>query len=145
MISSSEAEVDQNGKMVPTKYFNLSRDPDAVFIPEYLQQIQNLQVQVSFETNEAVRIKIVDADNDKRYQVPVPVDTPPGVATDMDKDSERMARLYDIETNESPFWIKVVRRATGQVVFDTSAGPILFYNQFLQLAIFLLNNVTDPL
>ena len=133
MISSSEAEVDQNGKMVPTKYFNLSRDPDANFIPEYLQQIQNLQVQVSFETNEAVRIKIVDADNDKRYEVPVPVDTPLGVATDMDKDGERMARLYDIETNESPFWIKVVRRETDQVVFDTSAGPILFYNQFLQL------------
>ena len=57
----------------------------------------------------------------------------------LDKDGNP-SQLYDIQYNASPFWIKVFRREDSQVVFDTSAGPILYYNQFLQLTTFRPTN-----
>jgi len=41
---------------------------------------------------------------------------------------------YIIDVVESPFAIKVTRRDDLQTVFDTSIGPIIFYDQFLQIS-----------
>ena len=38
-----------------------------------MDQIQNLKVEVSFQTNEAIRVKILDAD-EERFEVPVPIE-----------------------------------------------------------------------
>jgi maltase-glucoamylase len=38
-----------------------------------------------------------------------------------------------IETEDSPFSIKIRRRSDNEIIFDTSIGPLIFYNQFIQV------------
>ena len=115
-----DTELEHHGQMVQAKIFNLQRDTGAIFIPEYIEQIEKLQVQVTFKCNDAVQIKIIDAEKE-RYEVPVPIGSGDEKASWLDKDGNP-AQQYRIETNASPFWIKVIRREDDQVVFDTSAG-----------------------
>lgn len=47
-----------------------------------------------------------------------------------------MSPLFKIEFSNDPvFSFKVIREATGTVVFDTSLGGLTFSNQFIQLGI----------
>ncbi|XP_023568521.1 maltase-glucoamylase, intestinal [Octodon degus] len=42
---------------------------------------------------------------------------------------------YQVEVSKQPFSIKVSRRSNSRVLFDSSIGPLLFADQFLQLSI----------
>uniref|UniRef100_A0A8C3J0N4 Maltase-glucoamylase n=1 Tax=Calidris pygmaea TaxID=425635 RepID=A0A8C3J0N4_9CHAR len=44
-------------------------------------------------------------------------------------------RKYQVEVQEEPFGIKVIRASNGKVLLDTTIGPLLFSEQFLQLSI----------
>ena len=72
-------------------------------------------------TNDVVRIRLVDA-NHERYEVPVPI---------LDQSND------DVVNKDKPV-IGVdgdghiyVARSTGEKVFDTKAGPIIFEDKFL--------------
>ncbi|XP_066063920.1 maltase-glucoamylase-like [Chamaea fasciata] len=41
---------------------------------------------------------------------------------------------YRLEFRENPFGIRVIRARTGAVVFDTTIGPLIFSDQFLQIS-----------
>ena len=40
---------------------------------------------------------------------------------------------YTIDIVPSPFSIQITRREDSQIIFDTSIGPLIFYDQFLQI------------
>ncbi|XP_014441942.1 LOW QUALITY PROTEIN: maltase-glucoamylase, intestinal [Tupaia chinensis] len=42
---------------------------------------------------------------------------------------------YEVEVSNQPFSIKVIRGSNKRVLFDSSIGPLLFSDQFLQLSI----------
>lgn len=42
---------------------------------------------------------------------------------------------YSVNVQQNPFGIRVTRVSTGKVLFDTTVGPLLFAQQFLQLSI----------
>ncbi|XP_051499825.1 maltase-glucoamylase-like isoform X2 [Apus apus] len=42
---------------------------------------------------------------------------------------------YQVSIQENPFSIQVTRASTGKVLFDTSIGPLIYSNQFLQVSI----------
>ncbi|XP_074023543.1 maltase-glucoamylase-like [Numenius arquata] len=44
-------------------------------------------------------------------------------------------RKYQVEVQEEPFGIKVTRASNGKVLLDTTIGPLIFSEQFLQLSI----------
>ncbi|OWK06646.1 hypothetical protein Celaphus_00012326, partial [Cervus elaphus hippelaphus] len=43
--------------------------------------------------------------------------------------------MYKVEVSKQPFGIKVIRTSNNHVLFDSSVGPLLFADQFLQLSI----------
>ena len=110
-------------------------DEAAVTIPDLIvyndDVIQKLKLDVFFLDDATVRFKIYDAEK-ARYEVPIEISAPVVPSTDLDKDGNP-ARMYLIETEHTPFRLRIRRRSDNVVIFET-AGPIIFYNQFLQLS-----------
>ncbi|XP_022254723.1 lysosomal alpha-glucosidase-like, partial [Limulus polyphemus] len=91
----------------------------------YPQDVSLLAVDIVYISKETLRVKIYDAKED-RYEVPVlnipKVKTAPQV-TD-----------YEIQIQNDPVSFKIVRNTTGTVLIDTSIGPLVFSNQYLQIS-----------
>ncbi|XP_065063012.1 lysosomal alpha-glucosidase-like [Rhopilema esculentum] len=96
----------------------------------YGNNYKQIVADVSFETQTRLRVTIRGAD-DKRYRVPVPIQKVTQKSASQD---------YDITYQNSPFSFQVKRKSTGKIIFDTSAGPMIFSNQFLQIASALQND-----
>ncbi|KAH0513128.1 Sucrase-isomaltase, intestinal [Microtus ochrogaster] len=65
--------------------------------------------------------------NNKRYEVPHQfVQDVPGISADN--------ALYNVQIIENPFSIKVIRKSNNRVLFDTSIGPLVYSNQYLQIS-----------
>ncbi|XP_064234957.1 sucrase-isomaltase, intestinal isoform X2 [Aotus nancymaae] len=78
------------------------------------------------QTSNRFRFKITDPNN-KRYEVPhqyVTEFTGPAVSD----------TLYDVSVTENPFSIKVIRKSNGRTLFDTSIGPLVYSDQYLQIS-----------
>lgn len=45
--------------------------------------------------------------------------------------------LYDIQLSRYPFYFRIYRKDTGTLLFDTSAGVLSFYDQFVELSSYL--------
>ncbi|ELW64814.1 Sucrase-isomaltase, intestinal [Tupaia chinensis] len=83
------------------------------------------------QTPNRFRFKITNPSN-RRYEVPhqfVQEFTGPA-STDT---------LYNVQVTERPFGIKVIRRSNNRVLFDTSVGPLVYSNQYLQISAKLSN------
>ncbi|XP_061493207.1 sucrase-isomaltase, intestinal [Rhineura floridana] len=89
--------------------------------------IGKLVLTAEYQTANRFHFKITDPAN-KRYEVPhenvKPFDGPK--ANNMN---------YRIEITENPFSIQVIRSSTNNVLFNTSIGPLVYADQFLQLSI----------
>ncbi|XP_043926668.1 maltase-glucoamylase, intestinal-like [Protopterus annectens] len=96
------------------------------FDPEY-PRITPLAVDVTFLANHMVRFKIYDKNN-KRYEVPVPLDIPETLAAD-----ER-ERLYDVSIRDQPFGIVIRRKSTGTVIFDSQLPGFTFTDKFIEIS-----------
>ncbi|XP_070541629.1 maltase-glucoamylase-like [Ptychodera flava] len=86
--------------------------------------ISRVTLDVEFQTQSRIRFKFYDSDN-ARFEVPFPMPTTDTMATDT---------LYDITFNNDPFWMKVIRKSSGVVLWDTSVGGFNFADQFLQIS-----------
>ncbi|KAL0592712.1 Sucrase-isomaltase, intestinal [Plecturocebus cupreus] len=78
------------------------------------------------QTPNRFRFKITDPNN-IRYEVPhqyVKEFTGPAVSD----------TLYDVSVTENPFSIKVIRKSNGRTLFDTSIGPLVYSDQYLQIS-----------
>jgi alpha-glucosidase len=77
--------------------------------------------------DQRLHVKIQDPANEV-YQVPDSVfERPSG------EGSSSNASELQFKYQEDPFSFSVVRRSSGEVLFDTSAAPIVFENQYLRL------------
>jgi alpha-glucosidase len=78
-------------------------------------------------TDQRLHVKIQDPANEV-YQVPESVfERPSG------EGSSSNASELQFKYQEDPFSFSVVRRSSGEVLFDTSAASIVFENQYLRL------------
>jgi len=75
--------------------------------------------------NYALRIRLTDA-NKRRYVVPIIING--GTALNAG------STLYDLKVTRERFGIVVTRNSTGTVVFNSTLGPLLYADQFLQVS-----------
>jgi len=89
------------------------------------EDINTARVDVEFQTDSRLRIKFSDP-NKARFEVPGAIASPPSRAPNP---------LYAVEFVTSPvFAIRVTRRSTGAIVFDTTIGGLILSDQFLQIS-----------
>uniref|UniRef100_A0A8C3KGT3 P-type domain-containing protein n=1 Tax=Calidris pygmaea TaxID=425635 RepID=A0A8C3KGT3_9CHAR len=93
----------------------------------YPRDIMMLRLDVEFETDTRLHIKITDAAN-PRYEVPLEVPR----AT---KRAENP--IYSLDFSRDPFGMLLRRRATGTVLLNTTVAPLIFADQFLQISTLL--------
>ncbi|XP_010016043.1 PREDICTED: lysosomal alpha-glucosidase-like, partial [Nestor notabilis] len=90
----------------------------------YPRDIEMLRLDVEFETDMRLHIKITDAAN-PRYEVPLEVPR-------AKKKAENP--LYSLDFSWDPFGVLLRRRATGMVLLNTTVAPLIFADQFLQIS-----------
>ncbi|NXY72640.1 LYAG glucosidase, partial [Glareola pratincola] len=93
----------------------------------YPRDIEMLRLDVEFETDTRLHIKITDAAN-PRYEVPLEV--PRAM-----KRAENP--IYSLDFSRDPFGLLLRRRATGTVLLNTTVAPLIFADQFLHIATLL--------
>uniref|UniRef100_A0A8C9UDN8 P-type domain-containing protein n=1 Tax=Serinus canaria TaxID=9135 RepID=A0A8C9UDN8_SERCA len=93
----------------------------------YPRDIERLRLDVEFETDTRLHIKITDATN-PRYEVPLDV---PRVM----KRAENP--IYNLNFTWDPFGVLLQRKATGTVLLNTTVAPLIFADQFLQISTLL--------
>lgn len=89
--------------------------------------ISTLRVEVKYHKNDMLQFKIYDPHN-KRYEVPVPLNIPTTPTSSYE------SRLYDVEIKENPFGIRIRRRSTGRVIWDSHLPGFTFNDQFIQIS-----------
>ncbi|XP_052587358.1 sucrase-isomaltase, intestinal [Peromyscus californicus insignis] len=90
------------------------------------EDIQSVLLTTQSQTPNRLRFKITDPIN-QRYEVPHQFVT--DVAGIPAADA-----LYDVQVTENPFSIKVIRKSNNRILFDTSVGPLVYSNQYLQIS-----------
>uniref|UniRef100_A0A8C0Y2K0 Lysosomal alpha-glucosidase n=9 Tax=Castor canadensis TaxID=51338 RepID=A0A8C0Y2K0_CASCN len=88
------------------------------------KDILTLRLDVLMETESRLHFTIRDPAN-KRYEVPL--ETPR-------VHSRASSPLYSVEFSEEPFGVVVRRKLDGRVLLNTTVAPLIFADQFLQLA-----------
>ncbi|MEE6501195.1 hypothetical protein FKM82_004095 [Ascaphus truei] len=89
--------------------------------------IDTLRLTVTYHENNMLQFKISDPNN-KRYEVPVPLKTPTSPM------STEPGRLYDVEIVNNPFGIKIKRRSSGTVIWDSQVPGFTFSDMFIQIS-----------
>lgn len=96
----------------------------------YLEEIKNLKLTVEYLGQNLVHVKIIDVDDDTRYEVPYKLNqVPPG-----DKLQSKAKFEYSVDQDSKLFSFKIIRKSTNEAIFDTSMGAFVFNNQFLQIS-----------
>ncbi|XP_043925917.1 maltase-glucoamylase, intestinal-like [Protopterus annectens] len=96
------------------------------FGPQF-PSITPLEVDVTYLENSFLRFKIYDPNN-KRYEVPVPLDLPTTLATDESK------RLYEVHITDQPFGIQVKRKSTGTIIWNSQVPGFSFTDQYIEIS-----------
>ncbi|KAG8511483.1 Sucrase-isomaltase, intestinal, partial [Galemys pyrenaicus] len=88
--------------------------------------IDNVLLTTQSQTRNRLRFKITDPNN-RRYEVPHQfVKEFTGTAAS--------DTLYEVKVTQNPFSIKVIRKSNQKILFDTSIGPLVYSNQYLQIS-----------
>ncbi|KAM5332711.1 sucrase-isomaltase, intestinal [Glossophaga mutica] len=88
--------------------------------------IDSVLLTTQSQTPNRFRFKITDPNN-KRYEVPHQF------AQEFNGTTASNT-LYDVLVTEKPFSIKVTRKSNGRILFDTSIGPLVYSDQYLQIS-----------
>ncbi|NXN96345.1 MGA protein, partial [Rhinopomastus cyanomelas] len=89
--------------------------------------IDTLRLEVKYHSDHLLQFKIADSAN-HRYEVPVPLNLPES------PQSSGRSRLYDLMVQTKPFGIRIRRRSTGTVIWDSVLPTFTFSDQFLQIS-----------
>uniref|UniRef100_A0A8C5XAY3 Maltase-glucoamylase n=1 Tax=Microcebus murinus TaxID=30608 RepID=A0A8C5XAY3_MICMU len=89
--------------------------------------VSNVLLTAEYQTSNRFHFKFTDQTKD-RYEVPHEHVQP-------FSGNAAASLSYEVEVSKQPFSIKVARRSNNRVLFDSSIGPLLFADQFLQLSI----------
>ncbi|EHB16913.1 Maltase-glucoamylase, intestinal [Heterocephalus glaber] len=90
-------------------------------------EISSLKLSVVYHTENMLQVKIYDSTN-KRYEVPVPLNTPPSPV-----DSLKNC-LYDVRIQTTPFGIQVLRKSSGTVIWDSQLPGFTFNDMLLSIS-----------
>ncbi|XP_066097514.1 sucrase-isomaltase, intestinal isoform X1 [Saccopteryx bilineata] len=90
------------------------------------KDINSVLLTAQSQTPNRFRFKITDPNN-IRYEVPHQIVKEFNGPTASDT-------LYDVQVSENPFSIKVRRKSNNNVLFDTSIGPLVYSDQYLQIS-----------
>ncbi|XP_069927492.1 probable maltase-glucoamylase 2 isoform X2 [Oryctolagus cuniculus] len=90
-------------------------------------KISNLVLTVTYHTEYMLQVKIYDPTN-KRYEVPVPLNTPPSPVGSPEN------RLYDVTIQTNPFGIQIRRKRSSTVIWDSQLPGFTFNDQFLSIS-----------
>uniref|UniRef100_A0A4W5NR19 Maltase n=1 Tax=Hucho hucho TaxID=62062 RepID=A0A4W5NR19_9TELE len=90
------------------------------------EDIEELAFHADMQTVNRLRFKISDA-HKQRFEVPHEHVKPPAT-------HPSGSRNYVVELTHNPFGLKVRRASTNKVLFDTTMGPLVFADQYLQLS-----------
>uniref|UniRef100_A0A674BN20 Maltase n=1 Tax=Salmo trutta TaxID=8032 RepID=A0A674BN20_SALTR len=90
------------------------------------EDIEELTFHADMQTVNRLRFKISDA-HKKRFEVPHEHIKPPAT-------HPSGSFNYEVELRHNPFGFQVRRAATKKVLFDTTMGPLVFADQYLQLS-----------
>lgn len=112
LMSIVDTEMGKVGKLLRNKKTYYPKDIDA------------LQLEVLFEEDHRLRVKITDP-TEKRYEVPIDV---PVVHKRASNTS------YTVDFIKEPFGLIVKRTQTGAVLLNTSIAPLFYADQFLQMS-----------
>ncbi|OPJ74287.1 hypothetical protein AV530_004146 [Patagioenas fasciata monilis] len=91
------------------------------------QDVSSVLLSVQFQTQTRLRFTLTDPQK-QRFEVPhehVGPFTAPAAS----------ALTYAVTIQENPFGLRVTRASSGKVVFDTTIGPLIYSEQFLQISI----------
>ncbi|XP_028650310.2 sucrase-isomaltase, intestinal [Erpetoichthys calabaricus] len=88
--------------------------------------IDVLQVDIKYLSNYMLQFKISDPKS-KRYEVPIPLNVPSIEVNPVDQ-------LYDVSISNQPFGIKVKRKSTGTVIWDSVLPGFIFTDMFIQIS-----------
>lgn len=118
-------DVTQEGNTTTGLRFQAKRNGDT---PPYIYggDISTIEIEINFQSKSVVHLKIIDP-SAQRYEVPL--DTPQGGSNVPPADA-----LYTVTYTKAPFSVQIVRKETGQVIFDNSLGGLVFSDQFLQMS-----------
>ncbi|KAI8146374.1 alpha glucosidase [Fennellomyces sp. T-0311] len=118
-----------NSEAIPTKSgLEIPLAARAGQTDSYGKTIQDLVVQVDYETVDRLRVKISDKNQN---QVPVP-DSPLGLKRP-DIESRFENPNYEFKYTNEPFGFQVVRTSDHVIIFDTTELPFVFQDQYLEL------------
>ncbi|XP_054838775.1 sucrase-isomaltase, intestinal [Eublepharis macularius] len=87
--------------------------------------IDTLLLTAEYQTKNRFRFKITDPNNARyevRPQILKPFAGPVGTSFD-----------YRVEVIENPFGIKVIRNSNNKVLFNSTVGPLIYADQYLQI------------
>ncbi|CAF4749314.1 unnamed protein product [Rotaria socialis] len=87
-------------------------------------EILNLTVDLIYETAQRFRLRIYDS-TEKRFEVPLQV---PAIET------KANATDYEVSLSQTPFAILVKRKSTRGILFDSSASPLIYADQFIKFS-----------
>uniref|UniRef100_G1QQE1 Maltase-glucoamylase 2 (putative) n=1 Tax=Nomascus leucogenys TaxID=61853 RepID=G1QQE1_NOMLE len=90
-------------------------------------KISFLRLNVIYHTATMLQVKIYDPTN-KRYEVPVPLNTPPQPAGDPEN------HLYDVRIQNNPFGIQIQRKNSSTVIWDSQLPGFTFNDMFLSIS-----------
>nr|XP_045367131.1 putative maltase-glucoamylase-like protein FLJ16351 [Camelus bactrianus] len=90
-------------------------------------EISFLRLSVTYHTENTLQFKIYDPNN-KRYEVPVPLNTPPSPVGSPEN------CLYDVSIQSNPFGIQIRRKSSGTVVWDSQLPGFTFNDMFLSIS-----------
>lgn len=101
-------------------------------------EILKLEVRLDLDSNDRLHFKIVDP-NSERYEVPLVKLNNYNNNNNKDHVTNFKDTDYQIYIENKPFSLKVFRKSTGRILFDTSIAPLIFADQYIQFSTSLVN------
>ncbi|XP_048170897.1 maltase-glucoamylase-like [Corvus hawaiiensis] len=89
--------------------------------------ISTLLLEVKYHRNNMLQFKISDSQS-PRYEVPVPLNLPSSPT------STSQDRLYEVAIQIKPFGIRIRRKSTGTVIWDSGLPTFTFSDMFIQIS-----------
>ncbi|XP_058510616.1 lysosomal alpha-glucosidase-like isoform X2 [Solea solea] len=106
--------------------------------PSYLpRDVSTLRLEIIEETTGCLHLILMDPSS-QRYEVKLPADVPKSRADNSDV-------LYTTEYQSDPFGFIVRRKSNGHTIINTTVGPLLFADQYLQLSTTLASSLVSGL
>ncbi|CAL4100017.1 unnamed protein product, partial [Meganyctiphanes norvegica] len=97
----------------------------------YGADVKHIVFEVYYYNEDTLRFKFYDP-NSERYEVPIDLSTP----NTRVPEQNAMYNIIMSDVND-PFHFQIIRKETGEVLFDTSLGGLTFSDQFLSITTLL--------